>query len=93
MTATFRIAYDVAVRRCDLLPAMRQTRRSRKCSSIAAPSKLLAVCDACYDARQPCALNPGPPMTPFANMRQNGVRIVIATQPQRAVCPVHAPVQ
>jgi hypothetical protein len=35
---------------------------------------------------------PGPPMT-LANMRLNGVRIVIATQPQRAVCPVHAPVQ
>jgi hypothetical protein len=35
---------------------------------------------------------PGPPMT-LANMRLNDVRIVIATQPQRAVCRAHAPVQ
>ena len=57
VTATFRIAYDVAVRRCDLCPRCGKAPVS-KVLLIAAPSKLLAVCDACYDARQPCAANP-----------------------------------
>jgi hypothetical protein len=61
VTAMFRIAYDVAVRRCDLCPRCGKAPVS-KVLHIRDPVKgafdLLAVCDACYDARQPCAPNP-----------------------------------
>jgi hypothetical protein len=57
VTATFRIAYDVAVRRCDLCPRCGKAPISKALrirdpgwGAIAAPSRLLAVCDACYEA-------------------------------------------
>ena len=59
VTAMFRIASDVAVRRCDLCPQCGKAPVS-KVLLINDPvkgafdaAKLLAVCDACYDERQP----------------------------------------
>jgi len=56
VTARFRLAYDVAIRRCDLCercgksPVSRVLRIKDPVGAFDAPSNLLAVCDACYDA-------------------------------------------
>jgi hypothetical protein len=64
VTARFRLAYDVAIRRCDLCercgkaPVSKVLRIKNPVEgAFDAPSNLLAVCDACYDAgraRCPC---------------------------------------
>ena len=57
LTATVRIAYDVAVRRCDVCercgkaPVSKALRINEPVwGAFDTPSNLLAVCDACYDA-------------------------------------------
>ena len=54
LTAMFRIAYDVAVRRCDVCERCGKAPVSKalriKERAFDTPSNLLAVCDACYDA-------------------------------------------
>ena len=57
VTATFRIAYDVAIRRCDVCercgkaPVSKVLRiRDPVKGAFDTPSNLLAVCDACYEA-------------------------------------------
>jgi len=57
VTAMFRIAYDVAIRRCDVCqrcgkaPVSKVLRiRDPVKGAFDTPSNLLAVCDACYDA-------------------------------------------
>ena len=57
LTAMFRIAYDVAVRRCDVCERCGKAPVSKALRikepvwvAFDTPSNLLAVCDACYDA-------------------------------------------
>jgi hypothetical protein len=56
VTAMFRIAYDVANRRCDVCercgkaPVSKALRITDRFGAFDTPSNLLAVCDACYDA-------------------------------------------
>jgi hypothetical protein len=57
LTAMFRIAYDVAVRRCDVCERCRKAPVSKALrtkepvwGAFDTPANLLAVCDACYDA-------------------------------------------
>ena len=64
VTARFRLAYDVAIRRCDVCercgkaPASKALRIKDPIEgAFDAPSNLLAVCDACYTAARrgcPC---------------------------------------
>jgi hypothetical protein len=57
VTVAFRIAYDVAVRRCDVCERCGKAPVSKALrieelvwGAFDTPSNLLAVCDACYDA-------------------------------------------
>jgi hypothetical protein len=57
VTAMFRIAYDVAIRRCDVCERCGKARVSKVLrirdpvgGAFDPPSNLLAVCDACYEA-------------------------------------------
>jgi hypothetical protein len=57
VTAMFRLAYDVAIRRCDVCercgkaPVSKALRiKDPVWGAFDTPSNLLAVCDACYDA-------------------------------------------
>jgi hypothetical protein len=57
VTAMFRIAYDVAIRRCDVCQRCGKARvtkvlriRDPVGAAFDTPSNLLAVCDACYEA-------------------------------------------
>ena len=68
VTAAFPIAYDVAVRRCDLCPRcgkapMSKVLRIRDSvkGAFDAPSNLLAVCDACYEVGRGAPLSRPPP--------------------------------
>jgi hypothetical protein len=64
VTARFRLAYDVAIRRCDLCERCGKSPVSKVLhikdpveGAFDAPSNLLAVCNACFDAgraRCPC---------------------------------------
>jgi hypothetical protein len=64
VTAMFRLAYDAAIRRCDVCERCGKSAVSKALrvkdpveGAFDAPSNLLAVCDACYDAgrgRCPC---------------------------------------
>jgi hypothetical protein len=66
VTARFRLAYDAAIRRCDLCercgkaPVAKALRIKDPIVGVFdTPSNLLAVCDACYQAdrgRCPCRL-------------------------------------
>jgi hypothetical protein len=63
-TGRFRLAYDVAIRRCDICERCGKAPVSRALriqdpieGAFDSPSNLLAVCDACYSAargRCPC---------------------------------------
>jgi hypothetical protein len=63
-TAMFRLAYDVAIRRCEVCERCGQAPVSKALrikdpveGAFDSPSNLLAVCDACYSAakgRRPC---------------------------------------
>jgi hypothetical protein len=68
VTAMFRIAYDVAIRRCDVCercgkaPVSKVLRiRDPVKGAFDTPSNLLAVCDACYDAGRGALLSRPPP--------------------------------
>jgi hypothetical protein len=57
VTVMFRIAYDVAIRRCDVCQRCGKPPVSKALriedpvwGAFGTPSNLLAVCDACYDA-------------------------------------------
>jgi hypothetical protein len=57
VTASFRLAYDVAIRRCDLCERCGKASVSKLLrirdpvkGAFDTPSNLLAVCDACYEA-------------------------------------------
>jgi hypothetical protein len=57
VTASFRLAYDVAIRRCDLCERCGKSPVSKTLrikdpveGAFDTPSNLVAVCDACYDA-------------------------------------------
>jgi hypothetical protein len=70
VTAMFRLAYDVAIRRCDLCqrcgkaPVTKVLRiRDPVGGAFDTPSNLLAVCDACYEAGRGAPLSPPPPPT------------------------------
>jgi hypothetical protein len=64
ITARFRLAYDVAIRRCDVCERCGKAPVSKALrikdpieGAFDAPCNLLAVCDACYSAarrRYPC---------------------------------------
>jgi hypothetical protein len=64
VTARFRLAYDVAIRRCDVCERCGKAPVSKALrikdpveGAFDAPSNLLAVCDACYNAARgscPC---------------------------------------
>ena len=64
VTARFRLAYDVAIRRCDVCERSGKAHVAKALrikdpveGAFDAPSDLLAVCDACYSAargRCPC---------------------------------------
>jgi hypothetical protein len=56
VTAMFRIAYDVGIRRCGLCARCGKAPISKALRikdpvgvAVDSPSKLIAVCDACYD--------------------------------------------
>jgi hypothetical protein len=68
VTAMFRLAYDVAIRRCDVCercgkaPVSKVLRiRDPVGGAFDTPSNLLAVCDACYDAGRGAPLSRPPP--------------------------------
>jgi hypothetical protein len=68
VTAVFRIAYDVAIRRCDLCARCGKAPISKALlikdpvgGAVDSPSKLIAVCDACYDAGRGAPLSRPPP--------------------------------
>ena len=57
VTVVFRIAYEVAVTRCDLCPRCGKAPIAKALlindpgwGAADSPPKLIAVCDACYDA-------------------------------------------
>ena len=68
VTAMFRIAYDVAIRRCDVCERCGKTPVSKVLrirdpigGAFDTPSNLLAVCDACYEAGRGAPLSRPPP--------------------------------
>jgi hypothetical protein len=68
VTAMFRIAYDVAIRRCDVCQRCGKAPVSKVLrigdpvkGAFDAPSNLLAVCDACYEAGRGAPISHPPP--------------------------------